>query len=77
MTEYNVSFEGATANDISHFVATVNRYDFDCRVVVGHYAVNAKSIMAMFSLDFSKELKLRVYTDDPLDLPLQIAKYTA
>ena len=52
-------------NDVKEFVNIVMKYDFDIDLVSGRYAVDAKSIMGIFSLDLSKPLSLLAYTDDP------------
>lgn len=54
-----------TINDVKQFVNTVARFDFDVDIVSGRYAVDAKSIMGIFSLDLSKKLELQAHTDDP------------
>lgn len=51
-------------NDVKDFVNVVMRYDFDIDLVSGRYAIDAKSIMGIFSLDLSKPIELRAYTDD-------------
>ena len=45
-----------TINDVKNFVNTVSKYDFDVDLVSGRYAVDAKSIMGMFSLDLAKPI---------------------
>ncbi len=51
-------------NDVKDFVAIVMHYDFDIDLVSGRYAVDAKSIMGIFSLDLSKPIQLNAHTDD-------------
>lgn len=51
-------------NDVKDFVNTVMRFDFDIDLVSGRYAVDAKSIMGIFSLDLSKPIQLNAHTDD-------------
>ena len=51
-------------NDVKDFVAIVTNYDFDIDLVSGRYAVDAKSIMGIFSLDLSKPIQLNAHTDD-------------
>ena len=51
-------------NDVKEFVNIVMRYDFDIDLVSGRYAVDAKSIMGIFSLDLSKPIQLNAHTDD-------------
>lgn len=53
-----------TINDVKSFVNTVAKYDFDVDLVSGRYAIDAKSIMGIFSLDLSKPIKLEAHTDD-------------
>ena len=53
-----------TINDVKNFVNTVSRYDFDVDLISGRYAVDAKSIMGIFSLDLAKPIKMEVYSDD-------------
>ena len=50
-----------TINDVKSFVNTVSKYDFDVDLISGRYAVDAKSIMGIFSLDLSKPIKMEIY----------------
>lgn len=52
-----------TINDVKNFVNTVSKYDFDVDLVSGRYAVDAKSIMGIFSLDLAKPIKVEIYSD--------------
>ena len=40
-----------TINDVKAFVNSVAKYDFDVDLLSGRYAVDAKSIMGIFSLE--------------------------
>ena len=62
MTKVMVSLQAI--NDVKEFVNIVMRYDFDIDLVSGRYAVDAKSIMGIFSLDLSKPIDLDAHTDD-------------
>lgn len=53
----------ATINDVKVFVNSVSKYDFDVDLVSGRYAVDAKSIMGIFSLDLSKVIELQIHSD--------------
>ena len=53
-----------TINDVKVFVNTVSKYDFDVDLISGRDAIDAKSIMGIFSLDLSKPLKMQVYSDN-------------
>jgi len=65
----------STIDDVKQFVNTVMRYGYDADLVSGRYAVDAKSIMGLFSLDLSGELTLKIHSDDPGDLLADIAKF--
>lgn len=54
----------STINDVKSFVNIVSKYDFDVDLVSGRYAIDAKSIMGIFSLDLSKPIKLEVHSDE-------------
>ena len=62
MTKTMVSLQ--QINDVKEFVNTVMKYEFDIDLVSGRYAVDAKSIMGIFSLDLSKPIELNIHTDD-------------
>ncbi len=53
-----------TINDVKQFVNTVSKCDYDVDLISGRYAVDAKSIMGIFSLDISKPIKLDAHTDN-------------
>lgn len=53
-----------TINDVKKFVNIVCKYDFDVDLISGRYAIDAKSIMGIFSLDLSKAIKLEAHSDD-------------
>lgn len=55
----------STINDVKIFVNTVAMFDFDVDLVSGRYAVDAKSIMGIFSLDLSKKIELQAHTEAP------------
>ena len=53
-----------TIEDVKNFVSVVTGVEFDVDIVSGRYAIDAKSIMGIFSLDLSKELELRIHSDN-------------
>ena len=53
-----------TINDVKNFFNIGSKYDFDVDLVSGRYAVDAKSIMGIFSLDLAKSIKMEIYSDD-------------
>ncbi len=73
MLNYKISL--AAINDVKDFVNTVMKYDFDIDLVSGRYAVDAKSIMGIFSLDLSKPIELNAHTDEPGNFAKEIEKY--
>lgn len=54
---------GAIA-DVKEFVNIVTRCEFDVDLASGRYAVDAKSIMGIFSLDLSNPIELTAHTDN-------------
>ena len=63
----NIKIMLATINDVKAFVNTVMKYDFDVDLVSGRYAIDAKSIMGIFSLDLSKPIDLNIHADSNVD----------
>lgn len=70
MTVVKVYLE--TINDVKSFVNIVNGYVFDADITVGKFVVDAKSIMGIFSLDLTKSLELKIYSDSPEDFLKEI-----
>lgn len=64
-----------TIEDVKNFVTTVTKCNYDVDIVSGRYAIDAKSIMGIFSLDLSKSLELRVHSDDCDELMAELDKY--
>ncbi len=56
-----------TINDVKAFVNAVTKYNFDVDLLSGRYAVDAKSIMGIFSLDLSKEITMEIHSEDCAD----------
>ncbi len=52
-----------TINDVKEFVNAVTKYDFEVDLISGRYAIDAKSIMGIFSLDLSKKIELQAHTE--------------
>lgn len=69
----------STIEDVKEFVNITNRYKFDCDLVSGRYAVDAKSIMGIFSLDLAKPLKMVIRNENAETDALveEIAKFIA
>lgn len=62
-------------NDVKEFVSTVSRCDYDVDLVSGRYAIDAKSIMGIFSLDLSKPIELEAHTENASDFFEKIKPY--
>lgn len=65
----------STINDVKEFVSTVSRCDYDVDLVSGRYAIDAKSIMGIFSLDLSKPIDLEAHTENASDFFEKIKPY--
>lgn len=64
-----------TIEDVKNFVSVVTGVDFDVDIVSGRYAIDAKSIMGIFSLDLSKDLEVRIHSDNCGEFLDDIKKY--
>ena len=56
---------------VKTFCEIVARFDCDLDLVSGRYIIDAKSIMGIFSLDLSKNIELRIHTDNDIDAILE------
>ncbi len=68
-----------TIEDVKEFVNITNKYEFDCDLISGRYAVDAKSIMGIFSLDLAKPLDMVIRGEGKGadELYEEIAKFAA
>ena len=64
-----------TIEDVKNFVTTVTKCNYDVDIVSGRYAIDAKSIMGIFSLDLSKPVVLEVHSDKCDDLLGELKDY--
>lgn len=62
MKEYKIQL--SSISDVKEFVAITNDCPFEIDVISGRYAVDAKSIMGIFSLDLEKTLTVTVHGSD-------------
>ena len=69
---YETMIELNAINDVKEFVNTVMLFDYDVDLVSGRYAVDAKSIMGIFSLDLSKPIDLNIHAEANIDEILNI-----
>lgn len=61
--------------DISEFVKLSSICKDDVIIKSGNYAVDAKSLMGVYSLDLSKPLKVEFYGDIPLEVEEGMKKF--
>mgnify|MGYP002931864544 CR=1 FL=1 len=71
---YETTIQLNAINDVKDFVNTVMMFDYDIDLVSGRYAIDAKSIMGIFSLDLSKPIDLNIHAEDDSDVILQALK---
>ena len=67
----------SSINDVKKFVNLVSKYDFDVDLVSDRYVVDAKSIMGIFSLDLSKEIKVQIHSDDCAEFISELKPFEA
>lgn len=77
MKEYTVKLN--SIEQVKEFVALTNKCAFDVDLMSGRYAIDAKSIMGIFSLDLAKPLKMIVHADgeQAADFADEAAKFIA
>lgn len=61
--------------DVSNFVNLASMCRDDVVVRSGRFAVNAKSLMALFSLDLSELLRVEFYGNIPYEVEERMAKF--
>lgn len=61
--------------DIREFVDLVSKCNDDVTIGSGRFAVDAKSIMGLFSLDLSKPLKVEFYGNIPYEVEEGMKKF--
>lgn len=64
-----------TISDVKEFVNIVTGCQYDVDIISGRYAIDAKSIMGIFSLDLSKDLDLKIHSDDCGEFLDEISKF--
>ena len=65
-------------SDVAEFVNIMTKFPFEAQLVVGSYAVDAKSIMGIFTLDREQPVQLEAETEDAgqlADLHNALAKF--
>ncbi len=64
-----------TINDVKDFVNAVTLCDYEVDLVSGRYAIDAKSIMGIFSLDLSRPVDMIIHTDECGELLAKIDRF--
>ena len=59
-----------TIGKAKQFCKIVSKYDFAVDLSCGSYAVDAKSILGIFSMNLIQPLKMTIYEDGTAVLPL-------
>ena len=71
----SVTIKLETINDVKNFVNSVSLCDYDVDLVSGRYAIDAKSIMGIYSYGHTRDILLQAHTDDSSELMEKIAPY--
>lgn len=64
----------SSSEDVQDFVETITGLDGNFDLLSGHYILDARSLMGIFTLDLTKPLTLKVYDDSPENMKA-IEKY--
>ena len=63
--------------DILDFVSVTKDYPYHMDICYGNHTVDAKSIMGVMAIGLGRDVTLKAYTDDAMDLCKKIEKYAA
>ena len=50
--------------DLKEFIKTAESFESDIDIIKGRYVVDAKSIMGILSLDFSKDIFVKIHSSN-------------
>lgn len=64
-----------TIEDVKEFVSLVSSANFDIDLMNERYVIDAKSIMGILSLDFSKPIVMVLHTEDSGELLHKLEKF--
>lgn len=62
MKTLNISL--SSIQDLKSFVSATCKCDYEIDLVSDRYVVDAKSIMGIISLDLSKPIEVKIYSDE-------------
>lgn len=75
MKSVNIKLD--SIDKVKEFVNLINTFDGDFDLVSNRYVIDAKSIMGIFSLDISNELRLDVHDDSEYEaVTAALSKYS-
>ena len=57
---------------VKSFVNDITKFNNDFDLVSGRYAIDAKSIMGIFSLDLSKPINLNIHAEENMEDILKV-----
>ncbi|MBQ8002657.1 MAG: HPr family phosphocarrier protein [Clostridia bacterium] len=61
--------------DVKNFVNLVNDFECDIDMVSGRHVVDAKSLMGIFSLELSKPVVVRVYSEETEEIEKTLKEF--
>ena len=73
MTKATIALK--SIEDVKNFVSSVTMCEYDVDLISGRYAIDAKSIMGIFSLDLSNTIQLEAHSDDTAKFFEEIKQY--
>ena len=73
MIEYKVKID--TIDGVKKFVTAASKFAYDIDLISGRYAVDAKSVLGIFSIDTSKVLTMVAHTDDTSELEAALSDF--
>lgn len=53
-----------TYDDLKEFVRITSSFESDIDIVKGRYVIDAKSLMGILSLDFSKDISIVIHSEN-------------
>ena len=57
-------------NKIANFIKVVSKIEEDVDLYKGHYVIDAKSIVALFTIQLDKPVLIKIHSDDEILLSL-------
>ena len=67
MEQKNIRINLNNIGDIKKFIKVVSNFMSDVDIIAGRVVLDAKSIMALYSLDLSQDVYVRIISDDVIE----------